>query len=146
MVELAQGAELVRPEPPRAGVADEAGAEEPVHADAQARASVVGPRREKVLAEEDAARAPAAPVEEIAVDPGESCASRQAPLHRRDGLAAGDEPVREHWLQVVKTAWLRCFEHVHDDAMPTDRVQLALVDDSRRELDGRCRRWKRGRR
>ena len=146
MVELAQGSELVRSELPRAGVADEAGAEEPVHPDAEARAVGQGPRREKIPAKEDAARAPALPVEEIPVDPREGRAARQPTLHRRHGLAAGDEPVGEHGLQVVETARLRRLEHVHDDALPTDRAYLALVDDSRRELNGRCRRWKRGRR
>ncbi len=117
-----------------------------VHPDAEARATIQSPRREKILAEEDAARAPAAPIEEIAVDPGESRAARLAPLHRGHGLPAGDEPVGEHGLQVVEAARLRRLEHVHDNALPANRVHFALVYDPRRELYCRCRRWKRGRR
>src|SRR5215203_3376013 len=145
MVELAQDPELVRSELPRAGVADEARAEEPVHPDSEARTAVRGPRRETIPVKEDAARATAPPVEEIAVDPREGRAAGQPPLHRRHGLAPGDEAVGEHGLQVVEAARLRRLEHVHDDTLPPDRVPLALVDDPWRERGGRCCRRKRGR-
>src|SRR4029079_5501129 len=52
MGELAQSAERVRPALPGARVADAAGAEDAIHADAEARAAVQSPRGEKVLADE----------------------------------------------------------------------------------------------
>ncbi len=67
VVELPQNAELVRAELPGARVADEAGPEQPVHADAETRPVGGRARGEEVLVEEDPARSAAIPVEEVAV-------------------------------------------------------------------------------